>query len=127
MQPGQPGQPGQTRPSLRPQPEDPSRGCACTLFAVVDANGDLVREFRANSSQRFSTGEYEVVFNRSVSQCAYVATIGDPGDNVIPPPGEIAVAGRLNDDTAVFITTYDSNGRRADRGFHLAVHCRPNR
>jgi hypothetical protein len=26
----------------------------------------------------------------------------------------------------VFIATYNSDGRFADRGFHLAVHCRPS-
>jgi hypothetical protein len=129
MQPGQGRQPqpgpGQ-QPAFRAQQPDGDRGCACTLFAVVDANGLLVRDFRAVSSQRFSTGQYEVVFNRNVSRCAYVATTGDSGNDTVPPPGEIAVVGRFGDANAVFITTYDSNGRPADRGFHLAVHCRPN-
>jgi hypothetical protein len=92
----------------------------------VDANGSLQRGFRAVSSQRFSTGQYEVVFNRDVSRCAYVATIGDAGNNTIPPPGEIAVEGRSGEADAVFIATYDSNGNSNDRGFHLAIHCRPN-
>lgn len=105
---------------------DRDRGCACTLFAVVNADGSLARDFRAVSSQRFARGQYEVVFNRNVSRCAYVATIGDSGDDVIPPPGEIAVAGRFGNDNAVFIATYDSDGRPANREFHLAVHCRPN-
>jgi len=136
MQPGQgtqqqPGQGPQQQPGPGPRPgvsnrPDGDRGCACTLFAVVDAEGSLERGFRAFSSQRFSTGQYEVVFNRNVSGCAYVATIGDPGDDTVPPPGEIAVVGRFGDADAVFIATYNSNGRPADRGFHLAVHCRPN-
>lgn len=131
MQPGQ-GQPGQGGPQPRSGPEtflaqtDPDRGSAITLFAVVNADGSLDRDFRAVSAQRFSRGQYEVVFNRNVSRCAYVATIGDSGDDVIPPSGEISVAGRFGNDNAVFIVTYDSDGRPANRGFHLAVHCRPN-
>ena len=134
MQPGQgeqqPGQ-GQQQPrggdQLRgPTEQDRDRGCACTLFAVVNADGSLARDFRAVSSRRFSRGQYEVVFNRNVARCAYVATIGDSGDDEIPPSGEVAVAGRFGDNEAVFIATYDSDGRPANRGFHLAVHCRPS-
>ena len=126
MQPGQGPQQPRGDELQQPTETDTDRGCACTLFAVVNARGDLDRDFRAVSSRRFSTGQYEVVFNRNVSRCAYIATIGDPGDDRIPPPGEIAVAGRSGDDNAVFIATYDSDGRPANRGFHLAVHCRPN-
>jgi hypothetical protein len=135
MQPGQGQQPppGQGRQLQRGQgqqerrgQQQPGGGCACTLFAVVDANGSLQRGFRAVSAQRFSTGQYEVVFNHNVSRCAYVAAIGDSGNNTIPPPGEIVVVGRFGDEDAVFIATYDSNGNPRDRGFHLAVSCRPN-
>lgn len=127
----QPGQGPQRQPGRGPRQRPPGqpgedRGCACTLFAVVDANGSLGRNFRAFSSQRFSTGQYEVVFNRDVSGCAYVATIGNPGNDTIPLPGEIAVAGRLGDTDAVFIATYNSDGNLADHGFHLAVHCPDN-
>jgi hypothetical protein len=127
MQPGQPGQGQQPRSSSEfstGQP-DRDRGSAITLFAVVNADGSLARDFRAVFSQRFSRGQYEVVFNRDVSDCAYVATIGDSGDR-IPPSGEISVARRSGNDNAVFIATYDSDGNPANREFYLAVHCRPN-
>lgn len=128
MQPGQGGQqqPGQNSGTSEFVQPDTDRGGAITLFAVVNADGDLDRDFRAVSAQRLARGQYEVVFNRNVSRCAYVATIGDPGDDVVPPAGEISVAGRFGDDNAVFVATYNSNGSPANRGFHLAVHCRPN-
>jgi hypothetical protein len=103
--------------------DDDRRRCACTLFAVVNPDGSLARGFRAVSSQRFSPGQYEVVFNRNVSGCAYIATIGLSGSSGASPSGEITVVGRFGNANAVFLTTTDSAGNFADRGFHLAVHC----
>jgi len=100
-----------------------SDNCACTLFAVVNANGTLARGQGTVSALRIGAGIYEVVFNRNVSRCAYVATIGDPAIGV-GPPGEIGVASRAGNANGVFLTTRDSAGALADRPFHLAVHCR---
>lgn len=97
--------------------------CACTLFAVVDANGEPVRKCNALDSQRRDDGIYVVRFNRDVSSCAWVATIGLPDDG-ISPPGEISVAGFIQPDVVV-VRTFDSLGAPADRPFHLAVHCCP--
>jgi hypothetical protein len=98
--------------------------CACTLFAVVNADGTLARRFGAVSSQRLALGSYEVIFNRNVRDCAYVATIGLSGSTGSSPPGEITVVGRFNNANGVFLTTSNSAGTLADLGFHLAVHCR---
>lgn len=100
-------------------------GRACTLFAVVNANGALARGCGARSSRRIpgSAGVYEVIFDRNVRDCAYVATIGLSGSMNSSPPGEITVVGRFNNVNGVFITTHNSTGQLTDRGFHLAVHC----
>jgi hypothetical protein len=95
---------------------------AQTFFAVVNANGSMARAFQAVSSQRFSAGLYEVIFSHNVTGSAYVASIGDSGSTIVPPPGEISVVGRLGNPNGVFIATRDSAGNLADRGFHLAVH-----
>jgi hypothetical protein len=95
--------------------------CACTLWAVVDANGNLVRDLGANVSSRLNVGVYEVRFNRDVTGCAYVATIGLPGQGN-PPPGEISVASSPNPN-GVRVDTANNAGAPADRPFHLAVHC----
>jgi hypothetical protein len=100
-----------------------SDNCACTLFAVINANGTVVRGLGVASAQRFGNGLYEVIFNRNVSRCAYVATLGDPSTGV-GPPGEIGVASRVGNVNGVFMTTRDSAGTLADRPYHLAVHCR---
>lgn len=102
-----------------------SDDCACTFYAVVNADGTLARGFRAASSQRLAVGNYEVVFHRSVRNSAYVATIGLSGAVGAASPGEITVVGRFNNERGVFVTTHNSAGALADAGFHLAVHSRP--
>ena len=67
---------------------------------------------------------YEVIFNRDVRDCAYVATVGLSGSSGSSLPGEITVVGRAGAPNGVFITTHDSAGGPSDRGFHLAVHCK---
>jgi hypothetical protein len=105
--------------------EAETRGCACTLFVVVNANGTLASSFGAVSSSRLATGIYQVIFNRNVRNCAYVATIGLSGSVGTSPSGEIAVVGLFNNVNGVFVQTFTSAGVPADRGFHLAIHCRP--
>jgi hypothetical protein len=101
------------------------RGCGCTLWAVVNANGALLRNFRAIQATRIGLGVYRVRFNRNVTQCSYQATIGLAGVG-LPPPGEISVARANGFADGVIVTTYLSSGAGfADRPFHLAVHCRP--
>jgi hypothetical protein len=104
---------------------DDSSNCACTIYAVVNANGTLARGFRAVSSQKLAVGQYEVIFNRNVRNCAYVASIGLSGAVGASSPGEITVVGRFNNDRGVFVTTHNSAGAAADLGFHIAVHCKP--
>jgi hypothetical protein len=105
--------------------DEGEENCACTLFAVVNANGTLARGFRAVSSQRFAVGRYAVIFNRNVRRCAYVATMGLSGSVGFSPPGQISVVGLVSNANGVFIAVSNSAGADADLGFHLAVHCRP--
>ncbi len=52
------------------------------LWAVVNPDGTLARGSGATASGRaagFAAGVYTVTFNRNVTQCAYMATIGAPG------------------------------------------------
>ncbi|MFC7547560.1 hypothetical protein [Plantactinospora sp. GCM10030261] len=94
---------------------------AQSFFAVVDPDGSLVRGFEAVSAQRFGPGEYEVIFSHDVTGSAFVGTVALNDDEYIPPPGEIAVAPRLDTPNGVYVATYNSAGQPADRAFHLAV------
>ncbi len=44
-----------------------------SYYAVVNSNGDLVRDFGAVSSTRVATGRYNVRFERDVRSCSFIA------------------------------------------------------
>ncbi|MCB1379682.1 MAG: hypothetical protein KDK89_15135 [Alphaproteobacteria bacterium] len=95
---------------------------SATLWAVILPTGVTSRGDGNASSTRLSTGQYQVIFRRNLVNCAYVATIGNPGTGT-QPPGEITVALRAGNNNGVFISTHDSAGNFSDRGFHLFVNC----
>jgi hypothetical protein len=107
-------------------PPTTAPGGFTTGWAVVRVDGSLARGSGAVSSQQLGVdGEYEVVFNRDVSGCAYVATAGEAGS--FPPDDAITfgVAGREGNPNAVFLIEYDAVLARDSysSGFHLVVHC----
>ncbi|MEV4754650.1 hypothetical protein AB0J86_06000 [Micromonospora sp. NPDC049559] len=95
---------------------------AQTFFAVVAANGALVRGFGVISSARLAVGQYQVVFAHDVTGSAYVGTTGLTGNVGVAPSGQIAVVGRAGIANGVFVETFSGAGAAADRAFHLAVH-----
>ena len=116
-------QTGPQGPPGPPGPQGPPGASATALWAVVDgATGARDRQSGTVSSARVTTGQYEVIFNRNVSTCAFSAVIGNPGDG-LPPPGFIAVAVRVGNNNGVFVGIRDTAGTFADRNFHLAVFC----
>jgi hypothetical protein len=94
---------------------------AQAFYAVVNSNGTLARGFQAVSSTRLVTGAYQVLFSHDITGSAYVGTIGLPGTSGSSPSGEIAVVGRAGAPNGVFVQTFDSAGKAADRSFHLAI------
>ncbi|MFV2102870.1 hypothetical protein [Micromonospora sp. LOL_024] len=94
---------------------------ARTLFAVVNADGSLVRGLGAATANRLRTGMYQVVFDQDVTAASFVGTVGLTSSSGLAPAGQIAVAGRTGIRNAVFVTTFDGAGVAADRPFHLAV------
>jgi hypothetical protein len=102
--------------------DDRDKGCDCR-FAVVDRAGGVARGKGVVSAARLATGQYEVIFNRSVRSCVYVATVGDVDDVGVEAPGEITTVGRFGNVRGVFVTTHNSTGAFEDRSFHLFVGC----
>jgi hypothetical protein len=97
-----------------------------TLFAVVGPDGSLARGSGVLRSRRIrgcSGGCYEVIFKLNVRRCAYLATIGKARPRGVEATGTVTTVGRATDVRGVFLTTTDSSGSFAPRGFHLAVHC----
>jgi hypothetical protein len=88
-------------------------------WAIVMANGTLVRGLNTTSAANLgSPGNYEVVFNRNVSQCAYQATVTQSTVGA-----EIGAEPRSTNVNAVFVTTWSSAGAPANMPFHLFVIC----
>ena len=90
--------------------------------AVVTAGGAFRRGRGVSSVARTGTGRYQVIFNRDVRGCVYVATVGDPSA-AAPGHGTAAVASLGTIITAVAVRTFNENGVLANRGFHLIVSC----
>jgi hypothetical protein len=96
-----------------------------TLWAVVSNKGVLVRGGAGTLSATalLELGAYEVVFNRDVSDCAYIATVGS-AEAGSTSAGMIAVATRLGNPDAVFVETFGEKGKpTGSQSFHLAVFC----
>jgi hypothetical protein len=98
------------------------------LFAVVEANGTLARGGHVTSLAKLSGangGTYQVIFDRTVSGCAYNATVGPStfGGSIGPPPVTITTATRAGNPNGVFIFIHQANGTTIDEPFHLVVSC----
>jgi hypothetical protein len=92
-------------------------------FAVVGANGVIARgRGLASNPVRTGAGRYQLIFNRDVRGCAYVATQGVIGATT-PGPGQIGTSALASNPNGVFVRTFDSQGAPADRSFHLIVSC----
>ena len=83
---------------------------------VARASGDFV------SSGAFPPGEYEVIFKKDVSNCAYVASIGSTTGGV-PGAAFVSTARRDTDVRGVFLSTYNTAVAATDEPFHLSVLC----
>jgi hypothetical protein len=75
-----------------------------------------------------SVGVYYVDANADVTNCAYVATLGDPGSGTFPV-GIVSVKQHAGFANQIEVNTWDADDRKndggtlKDRGFHVAVHC----
>jgi hypothetical protein len=93
------------------------------LFAVVNADGTLVRGLHAVSATKLATGTYEVVFSRDVTHGAFVACIGNSNPFPFEFRGFIATAPRFANPNGILVITSAFDLSTADRGFHLTVLC----
>jgi hypothetical protein len=94
------------------------------LFAVVNEDGSLARGNGAvSSSQTAPPGDYLVTFNRDITSCAYIATIGLTGSSGTATPGQIDVVRSSASAATVWVATSDGAGAESNRPFHLVVMC----
>jgi hypothetical protein len=100
------------------------------MWAVVTAGGALVRGSGVVGVTGGSSAgvlPFRVQFNRDVTNCAAVATLGIPG---APPlggpndqPGQVFTAHESFYTDRFDVTTYDANGSQSYRSFTIAVFC----
>ena len=97
------------------------------LHVTVGPDGERSNGRGVVSVAKLATGRYQVIFERDVRACTYLATL-----TILPPPedrrtdpvtGEIATAPLANNVNGVEVATAASDGTPADRGFQLAVAC----
>ena len=93
--------------------------------AVVTAGGQFARGKGVSSVARTSTGRYQVIFNRDVRGCVYVATVGD-ASAAGPPAGTASVTSLPSNVNGVAVRTvgYNTNGDvLTNKPFHLIASC----
>jgi hypothetical protein len=92
------------------------------MAASVNANATLAHGSGVASTTKLGgNGLYQVTFDRDVSLCTYVATIGPA--NTSSAEGQIDVALRAGNSSAVFVNTHNAAGSSTDQPFHLLVFC----
>jgi hypothetical protein len=110
-----------------PQAADQTLGMAL-LSAAVRTDGTLMRGAGVTSVVREAVGLYTVTFNRSLTACMCVASIGSFFDNDIvgPSPNNNATATcpTANGNATASVRTGNANANtQNDLPFHLIVFC----
>ena len=119
---GAAGPAGPAGPSGPAGPAGPAGASATALWASVNSSGSFARSVGTTSAGRLDVGQYEIVFNKDVSGCGYVGTLGNATTDK-PGSGEISVAPRKGNANAVFVATFTDAGVAADKSFFLSVFC----
>ncbi|GLK81268.1 hypothetical protein [Methylopila turkensis] len=123
-------------PALAQGPNDPPPGGRASstpsasdlgmalMSAVVRADGTLARGEGVESSAVVGLShQYEVIFGRDVTACAYTVDIGGFEPFGIPPKGVAAVIGRAGNVRGVYVETFRVDGAELPLGFHVLVFC----
>jgi hypothetical protein len=118
--PGTPGAPGSRGPT---GPQGPAAASGSSLWAVVNPTGSLARASGVVSVSHTATGNYRVQFNKNISACAWLATIGSA--TTITTFGFIETELQTGTTDTVHVETRDpaNSNTPVERGFHLAVFC----
>ena len=117
---GAQGEAGAQGPAGPQGPQGEPGAAASKRWAVVAADGTLIRGSGVAAVARTAAGSYDVSFTDGVGGCAYVGTLA-LGETA-GATGQIGV-GSAEAATTVRVETETSTGSNADRSFHLAVLC----
>lgn len=98
--------------------------CQPGLWATISETGATVGGTGVASSSLVSTGEYQIIFSRNVSQCGILATPGLTAPSAAPPGAEsLTVASSTGVPDGISVTAYNSTGALTNASFHLSVLC----
>jgi hypothetical protein len=92
-------------------------------YAVVGYWSDLVRATPGATLTDLGWGRYNITFKESISACAYVATVGDPGRELVYYPSGVYTASGPDSRTVYIETKNPGGGLQSGVPFHLAVIC----
>ena len=92
-------------------------------YAVVGYSENLVRSSAGVSLTTLGTGRYDLTFPASVKGCAYLATVGDPGNGIDTSPAAVYTGSSSNPDQVYIETKNTGGGLSAGIPFQLAVLC----
>src|SRR5437870_4185738 len=95
------------------------------LFASVGLAGNLVSGGGVSSVTHLGSGRYDLTFPASVKSCAYLATVGDPGNALVFNPNGVYTGSGPNANTVYIETKNPGGGLSSGIPFHVAVIC-PN-
>jgi len=98
---------------------------ATSLWAVVNATGSVQNGSGVTSAASEGVGAYQVIFDKDVRNCSYIATLGIPGSEGggDQPAGYATTAARDSSVDGVWVNTFDGSGTLTDEPFNLAVYC----
>jgi hypothetical protein len=89
-------------------------------WAVVVADGRLVRATSGVTVERTGVGSYRLGFGRDLSECAFTASQIQPNPRLIGNTGLSVAEGSLR---TLEVQTANVNGQASDRNFTVQVTC----
>lgn len=93
------------------------------FFAVVGYGGTLARSTPGAVLGNPGIGRYTITFTKSVKNCAYLATVGDPANALAFFPNGVYTGSGANAKTVYIETKNPAGGLDSGIPFHLAVIC----
>ena len=92
-------------------------------YAVVGYSSELVRATAGATLNELGPGRYNITFLESVSACAYLATVADPGNALVFAPSGVYTGSGPNSRTVYIETKNPGGGLQGGIPFHLSVIC----
>ncbi|MCU1452653.1 MAG: hypothetical protein JWN46_799 [Acidimicrobiales bacterium] len=86
------------------------------MSAAVTGIALIERSSRVVSAAKLSEGAFQVIFDRDVTECTYVATLQSGGYMAQAEP-------LTSDPNGVFVSTYNASGTITSAAFYLEVVC----